>query len=117
MWQEITRIFNRKNQNLETEYLQKNQIMFDQQQGYIVDGIVVNQWSERLMYFSNRRMSKFDDLKALYLNAILINEKIDLEIASQRYVQRLGNNQENLLQMQQSIQKLNDYYRQFLRDR
>ena len=98
-------------------YLQDNNIQFDPEQGYIVDGIVVNQLSERLAYFSNRKLNSFDDLKTLYFTAILINEKIDLEIASQRFVARLGNTEENLLQFKQIIQKLNDYYRNFLRDK
>ena len=48
---------------------------------------------------------------------MIINEKIDLEIANQRFVARLGNTEENLLQLKQIIQKLNDYYRQFLREK
>lgn len=98
-------------------YLQENNIQFDPEQGYIVDGIVVNQLSERLAYFSNRKLNNFDDLKVLYFTAILINEKIDLEIASQRFVARLGNTEENLLQLKQIIKKLNDYYRNFLREK
>lgn len=98
-------------------YLQDNNIQFDPEQGYIVDGIVVNQLSERLAYFSNRKLNNFDDLKVLYFTAILINEKIDLEIANQRFVARLGNTEENLLQLKQIIKKLNDYYRNFLREK
>ena len=59
----------------------------------------------------------FDDLKKLYFTAMIINEKIDLEIANQRFVVSLGNTEENLLQLKQIIQKLNDYYRQFLREK
>jgi hypothetical protein len=98
-------------------FLQENNIQFDPEQGYIVDGIVVNQLSERLSYFSNRKLNNFDDLKVLYFTAILINEKIDLEIANQRFVARLGNTEENLLQLKQIIKKLNDYYRNFLREK
>lgn len=57
-------------------YLQENNIQFDPEQGYIVDGIVVNQLSERLAYFSNRKLNNFDDLKTLYFTAILINKKL-----------------------------------------
>ena len=46
-----------------------------------------------------------------------MNEKIDLEIASGRYVARLGNTQENLLEFKEIIRKLNDYYREFKRDK
>ncbi|MDN5510728.1 hypothetical protein [Acinetobacter sp.] len=98
-------------------FLQENNIQFDPEQGYIVDDIVVNQLSERLSYFSNRKLNNFDDLKVLYFTAILINEKIDLEIANQRFVARLGNTEENLLQLKQIIKKLNDYYRNFLREK
>ncbi len=46
-----------------------------------------------------------------------INEKIDLEIATQRYVERLGNTQEKLLELKAIIQVLNQYYVMFLRDK
>lgn len=99
-------------------YLQEQAIQFDQQLGYIVDGIILNQeLSERLVYFSNRRLNKFDDLQALYYAAMLINEKIDLEITQQKFVTRLGNTEENLLQFKKIVKKLNDYYRNFLREK
>ncbi len=98
-------------------FLEENNIQFNQEQGYIVDGIILNEWSERLSYFSNRKLNTFDDLKALYFTAMIINEKIDLEIANQRFVTRLGNNEENLLQLKQVIKKLNDYYRNFKREK
>ena len=102
----------------EEAYLKEHAIQFDQQQGYIVDGIVLNQaLSERLEYFSNRRLNKFDDLKALYYAAMLINEKIDLEITQQKFVARLGNTEENLLQFKSIVKKLNDYYRNFIREK
>ncbi|OTG65093.1 hypothetical protein [Acinetobacter silvestris] len=101
----------------EQVYLRENNIQFDIEQGYIVDGIVVNKCSERLEYFSNRKLTNFDDLKELFYKAILINEKIDLEIASGRYVTRLGNTEENLKQFKVIIQKLNDYYKIFKRDK
>ncbi|MCG2607357.1 hypothetical protein LZZ98_02105 [Acinetobacter sp. SM34] len=110
-------LFKSSNPSPEQLFLQENNIQFDPEQGYIVDGIVVNQLSERLSYFSNRKLNNFDDLKVLYFTAILINEKIDLEIANQRFVARLGNNEENLLQLKQIIKKLNDYYRNFLREK
>jgi hypothetical protein len=109
--------FFKKKPSAEQIFLQENNIQFDPEQGYIVDGIEINQWSERLIYFSNRKLSTFNDLKALYFSAMIINEKIDLEIANQRFVRHLGNNQENLLQMKHAIKKLNDYYRHFLRDK
>ena len=109
--------FFKKKPSAEQIFLQENNIQFDPEQGYIVDGIEVNQWSERLMYFSNRKLSTFNDLKALYFSAMIINEKIDLEIANKRFVVRLGNTQENLLQLKAYIALLNDYYRQFKREK
>lgn len=117
MLNKLAGLFTGSKPSPEQLYLQENNIQFDPEQGYIVGGIVVNQLSERLAYFSNRKLNNFDDLKTLYFTAILINEKIDLEIASQRFVARLGNTEENLLQFKQIIQKLNDYYRNFLREK
>ena len=112
-----SRLFKSSKPSPEQLFFQENNIQFHQEQGYIVDGIVVNELSERLAYFSNRKLSHFDDLKKLYFTAMIINEKIDLEIANQRFVARLGNTEENLLQLKQIIKKLNDYYRQFLREK
>ena len=112
-----SRLFKSSKPSPEQAFLEENNIQFNQEQGYIVDGIVVNDLSERLSYFSNRKLTQFDDLKSLYFTAMIINEKIDLEIASQRFVARLGKTEENLLQLKQIIQKLNDYYRNFLREK
>lgn len=112
-----SRLFKSSKPSAEQLFLEENNIQFTKEQGYIVDGIVLNEWSERLSYFSNRKLNSFDDLKELYFTAMIINEKIDLEIASQRFVARLGNTEENLLQLKQIIQKLNDYYRNFLREK
>ncbi|MGE8562185.1 MAG: hypothetical protein ACN6NM_00115, partial [Acinetobacter bohemicus] len=117
MLNKLAGLFKSSKESAEQLFLQQQNIQFDQVQGYIVDGIVVNELSERLAYFSNRKLSHFDDLKKLYFTAMIINEKIDLEIANQRFVVRLGNTEENLLQLKQIIQKLNDYYRQFLREK
>ena len=112
-----SKLFKSSKPSPEQMFLEENNIQFNQEQGYIVDGIVVNELSERLSYFSNRKLTQFDDLKALYFTAMIINEKIDLEIANQRFVTRLGNTEENLLQLKKIIQKLNDYYRNFLREK
>ena len=112
-----SRLFKSSKPSAEQLFLEENNIQFTKEQGYIVDGIVLNEWSERLSYFSNRKLTQFDDLKELYFTSMIINEKIDLEIASQRFVARLGNTEENLLQLKQIIQKLNDYYRNFLREK
>ncbi|OTG97870.1 hypothetical protein B9T24_00415 [Acinetobacter sp. ANC 4654] len=117
MLNKLAGLFKSSKESAEQLFLKEQHIQFDQVQGYIVDGIVVNQLSERLAYFSNRKLSHFDDLKKLYFTAIIINEKIDLEIANQRFVARLGNTEENLLQLKQIVKKLNDYYRIFLREK
>ena len=112
-----SKLFKSSKPSAEQLFLEENDIRFHPEQGYIVDGVVVNELSERLSYFSNRKLTQFDDLKALYSAAMIINEKIDLEIVSQRFVARLGNTEENLLQLKQIIQKLNQYYRNFLREK
>lgn len=116
MLNKLRGLFKTDKESAEQIYLRENHIQIDPELGFIVDGVVLNQWVDRLEYFSNRKLKNFDDLKELYFKAILINEKIDLEIASQRFVTRLGNNEENLLALKSAILKLNHYYRMFLRD-
>jgi putative heme degradation protein len=72
--------------------------------------------SARLNYFSNRRVSSFNDLSAVYNAGMIINEKIDLEIARQNFNAELGNTAENLQDFKQLIQVLSEYYRNFLRE-
>lgn len=92
-------------------YLQENQLKFDSERGPIINDVVINEkWSEHLEYFSNRKLQNFDNLQKLFQITPQINEKIDLEIATQRYVARLENNQEKLLQLKAIIQILNQYY-------
>jgi len=117
MLSKIIALFRNDAASVEQTYLLENNIQIDTEKGYIVDGIVVNELSERLEYFSNRKLKSFNDLKELFYKAILINEKIDLEIASGRYVARLGNTEENLKQFKLIVQKLNDYYKEFKRDK
>ena len=118
MFAKIADLFKAKAAKAELEFLENNRIQIDPEQGFIVDGIVLNQeLAERLEYFSNRKLKNFDDLKALFYKAILINEKIDLEIASGRYVARLGNTEENLKQLKEMIRKLNAYYKEFKREK
>ena len=118
MFDKIATLFKGSKNGPEQVFLQENNIQIDAEHGFIVDGIVLNrELSERLEYFSNRKLNNFDDLKALFYKTILINEKIDLEIATQRYVARLENTQEKLLQLKAIIQILNQYYILFLRDK
>ena len=116
MLNKLAQIFTKK-PSAEQVFMEQNRIEFNDEQGFIVDGFVLNDLSERLEYFSNRKLKKFDDLKDLYFKAMLINEKIDLEIANKRFVVRLGNTEENLLQLKAYIALLNDYYRQFKREK
>lgn len=117
MFNKLTQLFKAK-ENPAALYLHEHRIQYDPDQGYIVDGVVLNQiLAERLVYFSNRRMHQFNDLKELYFTAMLINEKIDLEIATEQYVMRLGNTHENLLQFKHIVKVLNDYYREFIREK
>lgn len=118
MFAKIADLFKGKAAKAELEYLEKNHIQIDPEQGFIVDGIVLNQeLAERLEYFSNRKLKNFDDLEVLFYKALLINEKIDLEVISGRYVARLGNTEENLKHLKTIIQKLNDYYKEFKREK
>ena len=78
MFTKIADLFKAKAAKAELEFLENNRIQIDPEQGFIVDGIVLNQeLAERLEYFSNRKLKNFDDLNALFYKAILINEKID----------------------------------------
>ena len=118
MLNKLKNVFKNSKAKEEEAYLLEHEIQYDSEQGYIVEGVILNQeLSERLEYYSNRRLKKFDDLEALYYAAMLINEKIDLEIAQQRFVARLGNTEENLVQFKQMVHKLNDYYRNFMREK
>ncbi|MBP6114216.1 MAG: hypothetical protein KA474_05740 [Acinetobacter sp.] len=116
MLNKLAQIFTKK-PSAEQVFMEQNRIEFNDEQGFMINGFVLNDLSERLEYFSNRKLKKFDDLKDLYFKAMLINEKIDLEIANNRFVVRLGNTEENLLQLKAYIALLNDYYRQFKREK
>ena len=117
MFGKIAQMFKGNKASEQQIFLNEHAMQIDPEQGFIIDGVVLNDLSERLEYFSNRGLKTFDDLQALYYKTILINEKIDLEIANQRFVQRLGNTQENLTQFKAYIAILNDYYRQFVREK
>lgn len=118
MLDQLTNLFKSRQQRAEEAYVDEHKIQFNDQDGYKINGVILNQvWAERLEYFSNRKLKNFDDLNALFYKAILVNEKIDLEIASGRYVARLGNTEENLRELKQIIQILNHYYKEFKREK
>lgn len=117
MFDKVRQLFKAK-EDPRLVFMQQHQIEWDEAQGYSINGVVLNEHlSERLEYFSNRRLKKFDDLKDLYFAAMLINEKIDLEIATGQYVTRLGNTEQNLQELKAIVALLGDYYRQFLREK
>lgn len=117
MFNKLSQLFKGSKPSAEQIYLEQHHIQHDETQGYIIDGIVLNTLSERMEYLSNRKLTNFNDLKQLYSVAMIINEKIDLEIANQRFIARLGNTEENLLQFKHYVKLLNDYYYEFVRDR
>ncbi|MDY6457299.1 hypothetical protein [Acinetobacter faecalis] len=117
MLNKIVDFFKSDKETSEQIFLKENHIEYNVEQGFIINSIIVNEWSERLEYLSNRRVKRFDDLKALYDAGMIINEKIDLEISTQRFVTRLGNTKENLLELKHVVKLLNEYYRNFLRDK
>ena len=117
MFDKVRQLFKTK-EDPRVVFMREHQLEWDEQRGYIWQGVVLNEaLAERLEYFSNRRLKKFDDLKEVYFAAMLINEKIDLEIATGRYVARLGNNPENLDEFKRIIALLGEYYRQFIREK
>ncbi|ENX38971.1 hypothetical protein [Acinetobacter courvalinii] len=117
MLSQLSNLFKSSKQTPEQLFLKEHALSFDAEQGPILNGVVLNDLGFRLAYFSNRKLERFDDLEKLFRIAPQINEKIDLELHSQRFVERLGNNQENLKQLKQAIKVLNDYYVKFKRAR
>ncbi|MDR2061858.1 MAG: hypothetical protein LBQ29_10735 [Acinetobacter sp.] len=117
MLSQLTNLFKSSKETPEQLFLKEHALSFDAEQGPILNGVVLNDLSFRLAYFSNRKLERFDDLEKLFRIAPQINEKIDLELHSQRFVERLGNNQENLKQLKHAIKVLNDYYVKFKRAR
>lgn len=117
MLSQLTNLFKSSKQTPEQLFLKEHALSFDAEQGPILNGVVLNDLDFRLEYFSNRKLERFDDLEKLFRIAPQINEKIDLELHSQRFVERLGNNEENLKELKQAIRVLNDYYVKFKRAR
>lgn len=117
MLSQFSNLFKSSKQTPEQLFLKEHALSFDADQGPILNGVVLNDLGFCLEYFSNRKLERFDDLEKLFRIAPQINEKIDLELHSQRFVERLGNNEENLKQLKQAIKVLNDYYVKFKRAR
>jgi len=117
MFSQLSSLFKSSKVTPEQLFLKEHALAFDTEHGTILDGVKLNELGFRLEYFSNRKLDRFDDLEKLFRIAPQINEKIDLEIHSQRFVERLGNTEENLKELKQAIKVLNDYYVNFQRAR
>ena len=117
MFSQLSSLFKSSKETPEQLFLKEHALAFDTEHGTILDGVKLNELGFRLEYFSNRKLDRFDDLEKLFRIAPQINEKIDLEIHSQRFVERLGNTEENLKELKQAIKVLNDYYVNFQRAR
>lgn len=117
MLSQLSSLFKSSKETPEQLFLKEHALAFDTEHGTILDGVKLNELGFRLEYFSNRKLDRFDDLEKLFRIAPQINEKIDLEIHSQRFVKRLGNTEENLKELKQAIKVLNDYYVKFKRAR
>ena len=55
MLDKLVELFKGNKESAEHVFLRENNIQIDAEKGYIIDGIVVNELSERLEYFSNRK--------------------------------------------------------------
>lgn len=117
MLSQLTNLFKSTKETPEQLFLKEHALSFDVEKGAILHGVVLNELGFRLEYFSNRKLDQFDDLEKLFRIAPQINEKIDLELHSQRFVERIGNTEENLKELKQIIKVLNDYYVKFQRPR
>lgn len=117
MLSQLTNLFKSTKETPEQLFLKEHALSFDVEKGAILHGVALNELSFRLEYFSNRKLDRFDDLEKLFRIAPQINEKIDLELHSQRFVERIGNTEENLKELKQIIKVLNDYYVKFQRPR
>lgn len=117
MFSQLSSLFKSSKETPEQLFLKEHALTFDKECGAILKGIKLNELGFRLAYFSNRKLDHFDDLAKLFEISPQINEKIDLEIYSQRFVERLGNTEENLKEFKEMIKVLNDYYVKFQRSR
>ncbi|QER39407.1 hypothetical protein F2A31_06665 [Acinetobacter suaedae] len=117
MLSQLSSLFKSSKETPEQLFLKEHALAFDKEHGTILNGVKLNELGFRMEYFSNRKLDHFDDLAKLFEITPQINEKIDLEIYSQRFVERLGNTEENLKELKQMIKTLNDYYVKFKRPR
>ncbi|MCY6411392.1 hypothetical protein QTA56_04450 [Acinetobacter sp. VNH17] len=113
MLSQFTSLFKSNKESPEQLFLKEHDLEFNSEKGPILNGRVLNELDSRLVYFSNRKLDNFNNLAKLFEITPQINEKIDLEIHSQRFVERLGNTEENLKELKKIIKVLNDYYVKF----
>lgn len=117
MLSQFASLFKSDKESPEQLFLKEHDLEFNTGKGPILNGQVLNELDSRLVYFSNRKLDNFNNLAKLFEITPQINEKIDLEIHSQRFVERLGNTEENLKEFKEMIKVLNDYYVKFQRSR
>lgn len=115
MFSQLSSLFKSSKETPEQLFLKEYNLAFDKEHGAILKGVKLNELGFRLEHFSNRKLDHFDDLAKLFEISPQINEKIDLEIHSQRFIERLGNTEENLKEFKEMIKILNDYYVKFKR--
>lgn len=117
MLSQFASLFKSDKESPEQLFLKEHDLEFNLEKGPVLNGRVLNELDSRLVYFSNCKLDNFNNLAKLFEITPQINEKIDLEIHSQRFVERLGNTEENLKELKQIIKVLNDYYVKFQRPR
>lgn len=100
----------------EQQFCQQHGLVFDPEQGIVLHGQVLSSMNESLHYLSNRRVNDVNQLQAVYEAGMIIHEKIDLELATGRFVTRLGHDAARLQEIKQAVRVLEQYYRQFKRD-
>ena len=76
MLNKLAQIFTKK-PSAEQVFMEQNRIEFNDEQGFMINGFVLNDLSERLEYFSNRKLKKFDDLKEQLFSEIRENTRND----------------------------------------
>lgn len=116
MLKKLSQLFQSKQPDPKEEFCRINALEFDTEKGIVFQKIELSKYQENLTYLSNRRVSDFNDIAKVYDAAMIIQEKIDLELAAGRYVARLGHDEHTLRFLKAAVETLSLYYRQFVRD-
>lgn len=116
MLKKLSQLFQSKpKEDPEQQFCEAHGLAFDPELGVSLNGLALSDMNESLHYLSNRRVEDINNLKAVYDAGMIIHEKIDLELASQRFVTRLGHTEERLKEIKHAVHILEQYYRQFKR--